>query len=121
MPNEKIYAQGHPGSDPAPHVSISWGADMNYVQVASLFESKQGADIILAMVNEWLTAAGLKEIPSREELDRLILREAGPESIAGQFGVGFDGFHATIDDRRQINRLIELGKRSRDGAFGRDQ
>lgn len=121
MPNEKIHALGNPGDMPVPYVSIAWGADMDYVQVASQFDAKQGADIILEMVNEWLKAAGLDAIPGREELDRLIKEKSGPESIAGQFGIGFDGFHITLGDRRSVNRLIELGKRSRDGAFGKDQ
>lgn len=120
MPAENIYGLGQPGSEPTPYVRVSWGADMNYVQVASLFEPQRGAEVVIAMVNEWLKAAGLDPIPSREELNTLIKKHT-PGSIPDQFGVTFNGFHATLDDRRAANKLVAVGKRSRDSAFGKDE
>jgi len=125
MPAEKIQTSqnwpGRPADPAAPHVRVSWGADHGYVQVASLFDGAHGATVLLDTVNGWLRAAELPEVPGREEMERLILEKAGPDSLPGQFGVNFDGFHVTLEERRDSNRLIQAIKRARDGAFGRDE
>lgn len=128
MPAEKIQTRVRylPGQEPPqpperPHVRVSWGVDHGDVQVASLFDSAHGAEVIISIVNEWCNAAGVPGVPAREELDRLIREKADPSSIAAQFGVGFDGFHTTLEDRHDINRMIQALKRARDGAFGRDE
>lgn len=121
MPAEKIQSPGTPGAPESPHLRISWGIDMGYVQAATLYDAKHGADVIIGIVNEWLKAAGIKEIPGREELDRRITEKADPDSIAAQFGIGFDGFHASIDDRRNLNHLIATARKARDQAFGKDE
>jgi hypothetical protein len=128
MPAEKVYSTviGLPGQPPtdrseSPHVRVAWGTDGGYVQIGTLFDRAAGADIILNMVNEWLKAAGLDAIPGREELTTLIATNSDPDSLANQFGVGFDGFHPTLDQRGDVNKLIHLLKRARDGAFGRDE
>lgn len=119
----KLGLPGEPTPDgsQAPHVRVSWGVDHGDVQVASLFDRAHGADVILETVNQWLTAAGLPQIPGREELAGLIAANADPDSLAAQFGVGFEGFYTTLGERRDLNRLIQVLKRARDGAFGRDE
>lgn len=121
MPAEKIHSIGLPGDSDLPHLRVSWGPECGYLQVASLFEPKHGADVIISTVNEWLKGAGLADIPGREELSRLITKMSAPDSIVAQFGIGFDGFHVTLDDRRSINQLIAVARRARDSAFGRDE
>lgn len=121
MPAEKIQSPGMPGEKDRPHLRLAWGHDHASVQVASLFDAKHGADVIISTVNEWLKAAGLTEVPGREELGRLIAEKAEPDSIAAQFGIGFEGFHVSLDDRRAVNQLIAVARRSRDQAFGKDE
>lgn len=122
MPAEKIQTESrNPTDNPVdrPYLRVAWGHDNGYIQVAALFEPLHGSDVIIRTVNEWLTAAGLDKIPGREELSKLIEQKAGPDEI--QFGVAFDGFHVSLDDRRDINRLIAVARRARDSAFGRDE
>lgn len=128
MPAEKVQSRVRyaPGQEPAevpetPHVKVSWGTDHGYVQVASLFDRAHGAQVVLDEVNGWLRAAGLPEVPGREELQKLAVAHAGAESIVGQFGVGFEGFWTSLDERHDVNRLIQTLKRARDGAFGKDE
>ena len=73
------------------------------------------------MVNEWLTAAGLPEIPSRTDLDRLVKERTDADNLVHQFGIGFDGFHVTLDSRGRANDLIRVVRRARDAAFGKDE
>lgn len=123
MPAEKIQTRSYPGQ-PEPvglaHVRVAWGVDHGDVQVASLFDRAKGAEAVLETVNEWLRAAGLAEVPGREEIARLVVQR-DPESIVAQFGVGFEGFHTSLEERHDVNRLIGTLKRARDGAFGRDE
>jgi hypothetical protein len=124
MPAIKIQtAATQPGQNDfdRPHLRLSWGHDCAYVQVASLFDPKHGADVIIQTVNEWLKAAGLNEVPGREELDKLITERAEPDSIAAQMGIGFEGFHVSLDYRSSVNELIAAARKSRDQAFGRDE
>lgn len=121
MPAEKIQSPGLPGDTDRPHLRVAWGTECAYVQVASLFDSKHGADVVINTVNEWLKAAGLNEIPGRDELSGLITKKADPDSIVAQFCIGFEGFHMSLDDRREVNQLIAVARKARDQAFGRDE
>lgn len=124
MPSEKIQSRpGFPGQEEqeTPCVRVGWGVEYGDVQVGSLFDRAHGAEVVLGIVNEWLAAAGVPLVPGREELVRLIGENAAPESIPAQFGVGFEGFHTTLSHRGDVNRLIALLRRARDGAFGRDE
>jgi hypothetical protein len=120
MPSEKIQTLHSTGAD-EPHLRIAWGHDCAGVQVASLFDSKHGADLIIRFVNEWLKAAGLDEVPGREELEKRIKEREPEDSIIRQFGIGFDGFHVSLDDRRDLNQLIAVARRARDQAYGKDE
>jgi len=115
MPAEKIYSTNQSGA----YVRVAWGSDGSDVQVASLLDSAEGADIILRYVNEWLKAAGLDEVPGREELDKLIASRT-PE---GEYlhKIGFEGFHVFVDDRREVNRLVKSIRRARDDSMGSDE
>jgi len=121
MPAEKIHDPGLPGDTDHPHVRISWARDYGDIQVATLFDSKHGADVIITIVNDWLKAAGLDQIPGREELQKLIDEKANPDDLVRQFGIGFDGFHVTLTDRRNVNRAIKVLKNARDDSMGRDE
>lgn len=122
MPAEKIQTPGRPGETDRPHLRIAWGHDCQYVQIASLFDAKQGADFIIGTVNEWLKAAGLDEIPGREELERLIAAHTpDPDALVRQFGIGFEGFHMTLEQRHAANRLIKVMRDARNDAWGRDE
>lgn len=118
MPAETISSSTH---EKGANVRVAWGAGGPDVQVRSGFGHEEGADTILAIVNEWLKCAGLDQIPGREELNKLIvaknvLPDSGPPT-----GIGFDGFHVFFHERRDVNDLIRVLKRARDGAMGKDE
>jgi hypothetical protein len=115
MPAEKIQSTHARGA----HVRVAWGKDYPEVQIASLFDSAEGADSILGIVNDWLKAAGLDEIPGREELDKLIDVKRGEGEYPHK--IGFEGFHVLIADRSEVNRLIRAVKRARDDSMGKDE
>lgn len=128
MPAEKIQTRVRygPGEEPpqvpeTPHVRVSWGVEHGYVQVASLFDRAHGAQVVLDEVNGWLRAAGLPEVPGRDELLKLVVERSGADSLAAQAGLGFEGFWTSLDERHDLNRLIQSLKRARDGAFGKDE
>lgn len=104
MPSEKIY-----DSNSMFDVEVAWGRDCAYVQVATVLDGEAGAERIVRYVNEWLTAAGQPPI-NFDSVRRLI--EDKPS---------FTGWHAQLNDRRQVNDLIRVLKRARDAAFGRDE
>ena len=104
MPSETIYG------DPGAHLRVAWGGNLSgNVQVASLATSREypgeATDRLLGVVNEWLKEAGLPLIDVKE------LRKRVPV-------IEFDGWHASLDDWSEINRMIRVLKRARDQAFG---
>lgn len=104
MPSETIHS-------PGVHVRVSWGANQSgEVQVASLASSQErpgeDTDRMIGVVNEWLEEAGIPTI------DIAKLRAATPH------GIHFDGWHASLTDWADVNRLIKVLKRARDQAFG---
>lgn len=116
MPAETISSSTH---EKGANVRVAWGAGGPDVQVRSGFGHEEGADTILAIVNEWLKCAGLDQIPGREELNKLIFKDAPADAIPK--GIGFDGFHVFFHERRDVNDLIKVLKRARDGAMGKDE
>lgn len=104
MPSEIIYS-------PGVHVRVAWGSNQNGpVQVATLATSQErpgeATERIIGIVNEWLKAAG------EPTIDLAKLREALP------YEPEFDGWHASLDEWSEVNRLIKVLKRARDQAFG---
>jgi len=107
MPSETIYAT-------PVRVRVAWASNQSgEVQVATLASSQEypdeATDRLFAVVNEWLKQADMPLIDVaklREKLDH------SPD---------FDGWHASIDDWRDLNRLIAVLKRARDQAFGKPE
>lgn len=109
MPNETTRGQVGEYA-----VRVMWGRDCGYVQVQALLLPTPGyapTQRIIDIVNEWLTAAGEKPI-SHASLVAKLGAERQPH---------FDGYCATLEDRRTVNELIRNLKSARDGAFGRDE
>lgn len=105
MPSETIY--GAPGA----HVRVAWGSNRSgEVQVASLATSQERAgeatDRLLGIVNDWLKAADMPVIDVAELRKRL------------PFEPDFDGWHASLTEWAEVNRLIKVLKRARDQSFG---
>lgn len=104
MPSETIFSD-------SVHVRASWGANLSgVVQVATLAASQEypgeATDRAINIVNEWLKDA---ELPL---IDIKALR------AALSYTPEFDGWHASLTDWADINRLIKVLKRARDQAFG---
>lgn len=104
MPTETIY------STPV-HVRVAWGSNqVGEVQVATLASCQEypdeATDRLLGVVNEWLKAAAMPVIDIAE------LRKQLP------YTPDFDGWHASLDDWSEVNRLIKVLKRARDQSFG---
>lgn len=105
MPSEKIY--GSDGVD----VRVAWGSTgEGVVQIATLAANKtdphEATDRMLAIVNQWLRDSG------QPEIDVAAMR-------AGlSYTPDFDGWHASLNDWPELNRLIQVLKRARDRAFG---
>lgn len=116
MPAVKIKSSTH---EKGAYARVAWGKDAEDVQLLSGFDHEEGADAILSIVNEWLKAAGLEQIPGREELNKLIFKDAPADAIPK--GIGFDGFHVFFHDRRDVNDLIRALKRGRDDSMGKDE
>lgn len=89
-------------------VRVSWGHDSGYIQVAT--RADKGTEHIVRIVNEWLEAAALPAV----DLDAL-------RKKLGENPPHFDGWHATLDNRRNVNDLIRHLRKARDSAFGRDE
>lgn len=111
MPRETICTQpSSPDASPATFaVDVTWGRDNGYVGVMS--HAVDGPDRTLMIVNEWLTAAGMPPI------DVAVLR--AKLDAAGK-SPDLHGYQATLDHRVDVNRLITVLRRARDGAFGKD-
>jgi len=101
VPREKIETD-----DKDFTVELTWLRDGEYVQVAVL--ATDGVERLLAI----LAKAGLKLVDAQTG------KEPESERLAG---VGFNGYHATLTQRSQLNRVIRVGRASRDQAFGRDE
>ncbi len=104
MPSETIYSKRGQVD-----VRVAWGsAGTGEVQVATLATGMDPdpTERIIGVVNEWLKEAGHPII----DLDNL--RAALP------YKPEFDGWHASLGDWPEINRLIKVLKRARDQAFG---
>jgi hypothetical protein len=95
--------------------AVSWGKDQEVVQVATVCDGVMptGAERVLEMVNAWLAEAGLDVI----DVDRLKKLLAAKHDGAVP---GFSGWHVSITSRRQVNRLIQILRRARDDAMGKD-
>lgn len=105
MPSETIYQPDHPFD-----VRVAWGKEQGEVQVATLCTgSPNGAERITTYVNQWLENASLPQV----DYQALAQRIENPPY--------FDGFHASLRDRRAVNDLIRTLRRARDQAFGRDE
>lgn len=104
MPRETISLDDYPFD-----VVVGWGNSQNQVQVATVAGgSPNGAERIVECVNQWLENAGMPLV-NYEELRRRINNPPY-----------FEGWYASLTDRRAVNDLIRLLQRARDGAFGKD-
>lgn len=108
MPAETIHGDTLPID-----VKVAWGAALESVQVASLHDG--GAKPMIAIINEWLTAAGLPIIDYAELQSKL----AGSQFDGAM--ASFDGWYATFTERSKVNRMIAVLRRARDHAFGKDE
>lgn len=101
MPSETIYTKGGQVD-----VRVAWGSNQSgEVQIATLIHDGN-PERVIAVVNEWLQMAG------EPTIDLTRLREKL------EFAPDFDGWHASLDNWPDINRLIRVLKRARDQAFG---
>jgi len=108
MPRETIHGDAMPID-----VEIAWGAGSEYVQVASVHD--EGTRSMIAIVNEWLIAANMDTIDYATLQSKL---------VGSQFDgamATFNGWHATLNDRAKVNRMIAVLRRARDHAFGKDE
>lgn len=117
MPRERIYTQHQPANpgDGAPtgptfQVEVAWMNDYGYVEVAST--ATDGTERAVRIVNDWLREAGVDFRVDLEELRKALADKGGPS---------FDGYHAHLDNRRDVNHLIRVLRKARDAAFGRDE
>lgn len=113
MPRERIYTQHHPApgqdrADPTFWTEVAWSRDGGYIQVATI--AADGTERVVGIVNEWLKEAGMPLV----DLEAL-------RSKLGDTPPAFDGWHATLEERGDINRLIRVLRTARDQAFGRDE
>lgn len=105
MPSETITQPDCPFD-----VRVAWGKDQGVVEVATVCHgSPNGAERIATYVSQWLENAELPPV----DYQALSLRIENPPY--------FDGFHASLQDRRAVNDLIRHLRRARDQAFGRDE
>lgn len=108
MPSETIYSRDHQVD-----VRVAWGGNQSHeVQVASLATSRDpydATDRLITIVNEWLKEA---EMPG---IDTVKLREKLKHAPM------FDGWHASLNEWSEVNRLITVLKRARDQAFGKPE
>lgn len=107
MPSETIYS-------PQVHVRVAWGSNQSgQVQVATLASSQEypgeATDRVIGIVNEWLKEAGEPTI----DIPKL--------RAALKYTPDFDGWHASLEDWADVNRLITVLKRARDQAFGKPE
>jgi hypothetical protein len=108
MPAETIHGDALPID-----VRISWGAALECVQVATVHD--EGTRNTLVMVNEWLEAAKMPTIDYTELQSKL----AGSRFDGAM--ASFDGWHATLNERSKVNRMIAVLRRARDHSFGKDE
>lgn len=104
MPSETVY-----GRDQV-DVRVAWGSDQGDVQVATLAKGQEdpneATDRLFTIVNQWLADAGMPTIDVAE-LRRSL-----------KYTPMFDGWHASLGQWSDVNRLIKVLKRARDQAFG---
>ena len=105
MPSETIYSQ-----QGRVDVRVAWGTNQSgQVQVATLAattESQDSLDRLFALINEWLKEADMPQLDATELRKRL------------KYTPMFDGWHASLSDWSEVNRLIKVLKRARDNSFG---
>ena len=109
MPSETIYSRNGQVD-----VRVAWGGNQSgEVQVASLASGTDPdpTERLIAIVNEWLAAAGEPTVDLAKL--RAIVAERRPA-----FRLDFDGWHASLDSWSEVNLLIKVLKRARDQAFG---
>ena len=116
MPAEKVRDESGNG-----HVRVAWaGQGSGMVQVAALMDDgAEGADRVLAMVNEWLAAAKMDPIDV-EKLKRDIQIPPPLVGTIPSYAPWFEGWHLDFD-RFRINQLIRNLRHARDSAFGKDE
>jgi hypothetical protein len=97
-------------------VEVHWTAGpTGYLQVASTVPNAGGSKLIGEMIQDGLRAIGASPL-AEDALD--LVRQA----LDNQCGPGgFDGWHATLYDRRAVNALIRSIRKARDASFGRDE
>ena len=109
MPRETIHGNGMPID-----VEVAWSGAGEYVQVASVHT--EGHKPAFVIINEWLQAAEMPTI----DVEALRLKMESQPQTSGSFAVPH-GWHATFENRRDINRMIAVLRRARDHAFGKDE
>lgn len=113
MPRETIYG------DSTVDARIAWGREDGVVQLST--NAQDGAERVIGMVNEWLTAAKMPTI----DLDQLQAALSVERRVPGMANalpsaLFFDGFYTQLR-RPQVNKMIQVLRRARDQAFGRDE
>jgi hypothetical protein len=90
-------------------VVIGWGNGENEVQIATVVDGvPSGVQRIVDLLNEYLAEADMPKIDYAELCNRA---RQSPH---------FDGWYVGLTDRRRVNGLIQLLRRARDSAFGKD-
>ncbi len=101
MPTEYVASSNPDFSDFV--TKVSWGRDATCVELATI--APKGIQQLKDTLEGW----GYD----------LVRREGVGEDV--DVPASFDGWHATLDDRRLVNDLIRHLRRARDQAFGRDE
>lgn len=113
MPKEIVRSAAEADESQPYRAEVSWGQDSGYVQVGTTREGSE--DRLLEIIQGGLAATGRGRLSPEtvEDVKRALQSQCGPN--------GFDGWHTTLTDRRDVNALIRHLRRARDGAFGRDE
>lgn len=102
MPSETIY-----GQDNRVDVRVSWGTnEVGQVQVVTLAAGEDATERLVDVMNDWLEAAGMPVIDLAELKRKL------------SYTPFFDGWHASLTNWAEVNRLIRTLRRARDRQFG---
>jgi hypothetical protein len=102
MPREHIKPAAGPFA-----IDVAWSREHESVELA--VTTGAGFELLLATVNEWLRAANMATVDVEELRKNL-----------GAPGPWWSGLHTHMQHRREVNELIYLLRRARDGAFGKD-
>lgn len=102
MPREHIVPTSGPFA-----IDVAWNREYGSVEVA--VTTGAGVELLLATVNEWLRTANMPTVDVEELRKQL-----------GSPGPWWSGLHAHMQHRREVNDLIYLLRKARDGAFGKD-